>query len=334
MAQTSTATTNFDKLVQTLIRLQLEELLRSPLPHLMSGAVVPANLVKGSNGTMRFLNVPDLSVVTGTPTPGSGLWLTEGVAPTSEALSIGYEEFTAHQAGRTIKITDVADLESPIALVNVAVERLARNVMAFADKRMSDILLAGTNAIFSDATATQVNNSTDDILAADIIQARDVRKAVAILKATDVPPFPDGLYRAIIHPFVTADLSAETAAGGWLDVARYASPESILRGEIGRFAGVRFIEASSASIQVDSGASSTDVYSTTIFGPGAWAYGDFGSVEAIVTPPGGHDDPLRQSTIAGWKSFQGGMIIGEGDSATNVSDPRYIRIESAATLGS
>jgi len=128
---------------------------------------------------------------------------------------------------------------------------------------------------------------------------------------------------------------AETVAGGWLDVARYTNADGILNGEIGRFAGVRFVESAAAHVGVDTGALGTvDVYSTTFFGPGAWAAGDFGSVNAYVTPPGGQTDPLHQKAKAGWKAFIGGMLVGEGDNASNTSaNKRYIRLESSSSLG-
>lgn len=335
MATTTTAATNFNKFVNILLRKQLEELLRAPLPHVAPG--VPAEFVSqnGTNATMRFLNIPDLSVVTGAVSAGTPPWLTEGVAPTSESLVFGYEEFTVSQAGRLVAITDVAQMESANDLVSVAVERLARNIIATADQRIADIAGVGTNAIWSDATATQVNNSSDDLLAVDIIQARDVRRAVALARASNIPAFPDGTYHSIIHPLISADLMAETAAGGWLDVARYAQPGAILTGEIGRFAGVTFIESSAAHVVPDTGAGSTvDVYSTLFFGPGPWAVGDFGQSSAYITPPGGQSDPLHQKAQAGWKGFIGGMLIGEGANASNVSaNKRYLRLESAASLG-
>lgn len=335
MTTTNTSTSNFSKFVNTLIRKQLEELNRTPLPHLMKGVVIPAVYVPGTNGTMRFLNVPDLSVTTGTVSAGTPPWLTEGTAPTGEALTLGYEEFSANQAGRVLEITDLAQQEAPMSLIDVAIERLARNVLAFADKRIADIIVAGTNVIYSDATTTQVNNSSDDLLAADIIQARDVRRAVALMRASGIPSFDDGNYRAIINPLVSHDLMAETAAGGWLDVSRYTSPEGILNGEIGRFAGVRFIESNQAAVKVDAGASSTvDAYSTTFIGPGAWAWGDFGTVDGYITPPGGQSDPLHQKAKAGWKAFVGGMIVGEGTNASNTSaNKRYLRLESSSSLG-
>ena len=97
-------------------------------------------------------------------------------------------------------------------------------------------------------------------------------------------------------------------------------------------AAPRFLTSSKAAVLADSGTSSIDVYSTTIFGPRFFAVGDFGNNETFVTPPGGHDDPGHQSALITWKGWMDCVIIGEGTSATNVSDPRYIRIESASSI--
>lgn len=415
MAQVSTSTTNFDKSLQALINKKLEERMRAPLPYLMPGSFIPAKFVKGSNGTMRFLNIPDLSVVTGTPSAGTPPWLTEGTPPTAEDIVIGYEEFSVNQAGRVIKLTDVAMMESPWDLIEEATDLVVRNMFATADKRVSDVVNAGTNVIYADASDPQVNAATTDIRNTDVLTSRDIRRGVALLRGTNVPTFGDGFYRGILHPFATFDVEGDSAAGGWVDAQRYASPENLISGELGRYGGVRWFHSTNAGVSsygatgavfgdttvgeaddetyttgsahglavgdrirfisrtggtgtaalgttvfVKTVPSSTtftlsltsggateafttdvtastwgraiDAYHTIIHGPGAWVFGSFGSQQTYFTPPGGHDDPLHQSALVGWKAFIGAMLIGEGTSATNVSDPRYIIIKSAASL--
>ena len=75
---------------------------------------------------------------------------------------------------------------------------------------------------------------------------RDVFRAAAELKAMNAPKI-DGYYAAIIHPYVAYDLMQE-AGDEWIDIAKYANPDSILTGEIGRLAGIRFVESSEAKI--------------------------------------------------------------------------------------
>lgn len=329
MTTTLTSTTNFDKYVQTTINKRLEELLRAPLPHLMAGNYLPATFVKGSNGTMRFLNIPDLSVTvnSGTVTPGTAPWLTEGTAPTSEALTFGYEEFTTYQAGRVVQLSDVAMMENFVDLLAAATDRIARNMHETADLYVATKLKAATNVIFSGSG----NVATAGVAAGDLLLGSDVKRARALLAGTNVPQFAGG-YRSIIHPYVVADLQADDAVGGWIDAQRYASPENLLSGELGKYAGVRFFESSKAGIQAAGGTGSIDVYSTVIFGPDAYAFGDFGNSQSYFTAPGGQSDPLHQNAKIGWKGFIGYMTVGAGASATNVSAPRYIRIESATGI--
>jgi N4-gp56 family major capsid protein len=409
MTAITTATTNFDKMLVTLIQKRLEEELRAPLPHLLPGNFRGASFVKGTSNTMRFLRVADMSVVVGTPSAGTPPWLTEGTAPTAEALTIGYEEFSANQAGRVIQLTDVAMQQSPIDLLATAAEKVARNALETADGRVADVLAAGTNVLYA---GTKTTRNTLGI--ADLVTSSKLRRAVASLKADNVPAFGDGYYRCIINPAVSYDFMEDTGTAGWMNAALYAGSLPLLTGELGKFAGVRFIESSKAHVFADGGTtlidatlagdttggaaedlftsgaahglvagdkvrvishtggngvvdgtvyyvlaselttttfqlSATagggvlnvgatdlvaaakgwgkvnDVYSTTLFGPDAYAFGDWGTIESHITPPGGHDDPLHQSALVGWKGYFGAVL-------TDEAGPRYIRIESGSGL--
>lgn len=406
MAQVNTGTTNFNQTVQTLINKRLEELLRAPLIHLMPGNFRPATFVKGTNSTMRFINIADLAVTAGTPTPGTLPWLTEGSPPTTEDLAIGYEEFSANQAGRIISLTDVAMMESPFELIATAADRVARNAIATADRRVAEVLVTGTNVIYAGSAS-----SSATILPGNILTGQLVKLAVARLKSQSVPTFPDGTYHAIVHPGATYDLESDTTVGGWIDAQRYAGSAALFTGEVGRYAGVRFAESAYAEIKANTVSTAlttgaidittglwhsvahglvpgdrvkfvsgttgvglvngttyfvvadsltadtfrvstslngtpglpavttaytafvadrvVNVNSTFIFGPEAYAFGDWGTIETHLTPPGGHSDPLYQSALVGWKGFFGAVIMGEGANATGVTLPRYIRIESA-----
>lgn len=322
----STSTTNFDKTVQLLIRKTLEELLRAPLPHLLPDNYEAATHVAGSNGTMRFLNYPDIAVDDAEVT--ASLVVAEGLPNDTDDLAIGYEEFVTRQRMKTLKFTDVAMQESPQRLMAIGAERLARYIMELGDRIAANMIVTGTNVIYSGTG----NTDTDEVAAGDVLLSSDIKKAVALLEGGNVPRFGGDSYRGIIHPYVKFDVETDDDAGGWIDAARYAGAERLFSGELGKYAGVRFMSSSKAAIIADSGTGSIDVYSTTIFGPRFFAIGDWGNNETFVTPPGGHDDPGHQSALITWKGWLDAVIIGEGTSATNVSDPRYIRIESASSL--
>lgn len=325
-ATTSTSTTNFNKTVQELISKTLEELLRAPLPHLLPDNFEHAEHVAGSNGTMRFLNYPDL--VVDDAEVAASLVQVEGEPNDTDDLVIGYEEFTTRQRMKTLRFTDVAMLQSPQKLLAIGAERLARYVMELADKIAANKIVTGTNVIFSGTS----NAQTSDVAAGDVLVSADIKRAVALLEGGNVPRFGGDTYRGILHPYVKFDVELDDDAGGWIDANRYAGSDALFSGELGKYAGVRFMSSSKAAVLADSGTSSIDVYSTTIFGPKFFAVGDFGNNETFFTPPGGHDDPGHQSALITWKGWLDCVIIGEGTNATNVSDPRYIRIESASSI--
>jgi len=323
----TTATTNFNNTVTALIRRQIDENLRNSTRYLAGGDPVRGTIIKGTN-LIRHIAYADMSVTTNahTVTPGTTPWLTEGSKPTEEAMAIYYEEYGANQAGRTLQISDVALAESPHELMAVAAERVATNAGQTVDLWSGETLHAGTARVLYSGTAT----SRATVAATHNLTAANVREAVAVLKTANVPTFADGMYRAFINPMIAHDLMAEAAAGGWLDVARYAAPDMILSGEIGRFAGVRFIETNVANLFADTGVGATvDVYSTFFFGPGAWAFGDLQSIRAYMVSPGGdHQDPLAQAAVVGWKAMFGAKLLtntGSGD--------RYLRYESASSIG-
>jgi N4-gp56 family major capsid protein len=327
-----TGSENFDAMLQTLIDLNLEEQLRNPLPFLL-----PENFrrgvltsTKGRTGTIRYLAIGDLATdVSDT----SDIWVKiEGEPNDTEDLDFGYEEFSVKQAMKTIRLTDVATLTSPIELVAAAAEKLARWKLEVANGIAAKTMAKGTNIY---VVGQGYNTGTaSDVTPTDVLTGAVVKDIVSEMNTALIPTFPDGFYRAFIHPFVKLDFVSDAADGGWIDVQRYASPGNFLNGEIGTYAGVRFIKNIVGAKLADAGASSNDVYQSPFIGPGAFALGDFGATggQNFFTPPGGHDDPGHQSALLTWIGYLGGTVIGEGDNATGpVSKPRYVTVLSASS---
>jgi N4-gp56 family major capsid protein len=321
MTQTATSTSNFDKTVQTLIRKELEGELLGSLPHLSDGlGYVKAKFVRGTNSTMRFLRIPHLTVTTnsGTVSAGTAPWLTEGTAPTAQALAFGYEEFTAYQAGQRVELTDLAMDEYPGELVGEASVRVARQALATIDEYVGRILAAGTNVIYAAGTART------DVGQSDTLTGTLVRRAAQGMKADNIPQFGDGTFHAIVDPYVVFDFEEDESLGGWKAIGTYSTPNGILAGELGKYAGVRFMESSNARQFADAGAGSADIHSTFLTGPDSFAFGDWGNVTTHYVAPGGHGDELAQVASIGWKCRIGAML-------TDEAGPRYVRIETGAS---
>lgn len=312
MAITTRDTAGFSDLVQELVLAKAQEELRGRLVHVMPGHFVPGRFVKGTN-TIRFARYNDLGADT---TP-----LNEGETPISQALSIGSDYFTATQYGNTIAVTDLAQLDSPHDLISIASERIARQAAETMDLVVKDVLAAGTNVKYAgDATsrATVAQN--------DVITGALVKKMVASLKASNVPAFADGFYRCILHPYQEYDILTDTANGGWMDSTKYVDNMPLLNGEIGRYAGVRFLVSSNAKVFEEAGADDANVYSAHFFGPDSYTVGDSQTLQAYFVSPGGdHSDPLAQRALAGYKMRFGAKLL-------DLTGSRYVRLETGATL--
>lgn len=321
-----TKTANFNQFVQTIIQLKLEEQLRDPLPFLVAGQwLKPDRLIaRGKNGTARFLAIGDLAIDVSDTSP---IWtLIEGEPNATEDIDLGYEEFSVKQAQKLIRLTDVVMDTSPVDLVSKAAGLLALWKLETANAYASKILLAGTNKYVVGGGTTAA-----DLLPTEVLIGAAVVDAVAEARNSNIPTFSDGNYRAFIHPFVAADLMRDTTAGGWIDAQRYATPANFIKGELGTYMGVRFIDSRTGRL-ADAGQSSNDVYVTPLLGPGAIALEIGANGESFFTPPGGHDDPNHQSAILSWIGYLGGMVVGEGANASGpVSGPRYLNILSGTS---
>jgi N4-gp56 family major capsid protein len=313
MPTTTTATTNFNLTVTAWVQRRVLENLRGRYVHALPGNYQEGEFIKGTN-LITLVAYPDLPAITSA--------LTEGTPPTDQALSINVESFSATQIGGTVAISDVAALQSPHNLLEVASERVGDQAAKSIDELVRLELLNSTNVIYSNGAA---RSAVTAVLTGDL-----VKRAVAQLQANDVPPFPDGFYRAIIHPWAAGSLMRDTASGGWMDIYKYTNTMGgpLSNAEIGMYAGVRFLVSTRASRFLGAGGGGANVYATTFFGPDAYVLQWMQRLQVFVVPPGGdHVDPIAQKAIIGWKTMFGCRLI----RSANVD--RTVRVESTALNG-
>jgi N4-gp56 family major capsid protein len=321
MATTSTTTSGFSDLVTQLVAARAEEELRARAVHAMPGLYVPARFVKGTN-TLRYARYADLAVSTTT--------LTEGTAPTDDALTISSEYFTAAQYGATVAISDLANLDSPHDLISIAAERVAYKAVRSMDHLVRDNIHANaaTTAIFGATGATTLTGNTANsaVATTGLLSGAFVKQMVARLKGSNVPTFADGTYRCIIHPAQEYDLVSDTTVNGWIESRKYVDNTQLLTGEIGMFAGVRFIVSSDAKVYTTAGASSGNVYNALFLGPDSYAIGDSQTLQSYFVAPGGdHSDPLAQKALVGYKMRFGSLLLDEAGA-------RYRILKTQATV--
>ncbi|MBR0303655.1 MAG: N4-gp56 family major capsid protein [Clostridia bacterium] len=175
--------------------------------------------------------------------------ITEGVTPAGNKLSVSTVTATVDQYGDYIEQTDLLELTSVDNTIVETTKKLAEQAGKTIDTVVREVINAGTNVLYcpavSGSTVPDVT-SRADVTSACKLRVRDVFRAAAELKAMNAPKI-DGCYAAIIHPYVAYDLMQE-AGDEWIDITKYTTPDNILTGEIGKLAGIRFVESSEAKI--------------------------------------------------------------------------------------
>jgi N4-gp56 family major capsid protein len=306
----------YQKLVQELVSQQIATELRSRMVHVFPGNYVQGTFVKGTD-RIRYVRYPDIS--------HSLTELKEGVTPDPTVnLSVTTEYFSVKQYGAYTSLSDIVQLDSPHDLVSIAAERVSFAAAKSMDEIVRDVMNAGSARVYyaqaqstsssistraALAAATTSNIATGDARQDYKLNGLEVKKAVARLKAANVPAFPDGFYRCIIHPNQQYDLLTDTSGHGFLEATKYTQPLDMLNGEIGAYSGVRFLVANGAKTWTQDGQT---IYSALFFGPDAFVVGDSQTMQTYFVAPGGdHTDPLSQRALIGYKLRFGAMIMGE-----------------------
>ena len=302
-------------------------LLRNAKPNLVHDQFAQKrNIPQNGGKTIEFRKYGSLPKAT---TP-----LNEGVTPDGRKMDVTAITATVAQYGDYIKITDVLKLTTIDNTLVEAVTMLGDQSGKTLDTITRDAMAAGTNVIYSGGRASRANLTTSDKLTVGLI-----KKAATQLKRFDAPKI-NGSYVGIVHPSVAYDLMNDSEFVEW---HKYARPEELYEGEIGKIAGVRFVESTEAKIWNDDtcpvhteavpaagttpaqDATYYSVYGTIILGQHAYATTSVegGGLETIIKQLGSGDDPLNQRATAGWKAIKTAKILNEF---------YMVRIESLSTF--
>ncbi len=175
--------------------------------------------------------------------------ITEGITPAGNKLSVTGVTCTVDQYGDYIEQTDMLELTAVDNTIVEATKELAGQAGLTLDTVVRNEIVGGTNVCY--APAVEGDSVTEITSRADIsencrLRVKDVFRAAAELKAMNAPKFGSS-YVAIVHPYVAYDLMQD-AGEQWIGIQKYADPQTILRGEVGTLAGVRFVESTEAKI--------------------------------------------------------------------------------------
>lgn len=267
------------------------------------------NIPVGNTGTIKFRKYGALAVNTTA--------LTEGTTPVGTSATVSDITAVALWYGDYMTYSDVVTIESPDPVLTELTEVLSEQAGQSIDTLDRNVLVAGTNVMYADATSPKVNAATTDVSATDVLDAAILNSAIADLRSSNAKYItnfisPDAGYDTapvapcfvgVVHPMSVAQLKAIT---NFTPVEKYANKGDVMPNEIGKYDRVRFVESTMAYVDEGAGNGSIDVYSTLIFAKDAYGITSIkgNAMKMIVKALGssGSADPLNQRGTIGWKA--------------------------------
>ena len=238
--------------------------------------------------------------------------LTEGVTPKGSNISVEKVEAEIKQYGNFAVQSDLLELTAIDPVIVETTTVLGNQAGATLDTVVRDILNSGTNVYYAPIVATNGSRtevtSRANLTMESRMTANLVKRIVTKLKSVNAPKI-DGFYVAIIHPHVAFDLMSDPER---INVQNYATPENMLKGELGKLGGCRFVESTEAKVFAGEGCpEGLAVYSTLFLGANAYGVTELegGGLETIIKQKGSGDDPLNQRSSIGWKATRTAEIL-------------------------
>lgn|ERR1019366_6659254 len=282
--------------------------------------------------------------------------LSETVSPDAVALSALtsitvtlVEQGNSSLTTRKLELVSLSDVDS--ALVDI----IGYNMYDSLDVLALNELVGGPNAIAEVAgalvstyngTAYTAGVTQGTVLVTDTIKSRDIRFAVAKLRANKVVPRAGDYFWVGIHPEVSHDLRAETGELGWRNDHRYSETgaSEFWPGTIGTFEGAMFVESPRMFNAADGATGTGGTYANTsytgTFGTTSYVNGTTGTrifrtlvagkqalAEAVGQEPGviigPIIDPFLRFRPIGWYGLIG---------LKRYRDASLVRIETSSSI--
>ena len=254
--------------------------------------VKPGNLTSPGD-SVKFTFWSDLSVATTA--------LTETVDPDAVALSDSQVTVTPYEYGNAVLLTLKMQADTMLIGFDPDVANLVSYNMADSiDVLARTALDAATNVTY------QGQSAEASIVATDILSSTAVRTRVAALRGADVPGFEGDFYLGICDPDVLFDLMEETGDGAWIGPHQYVDTQAIYNGEVGTFAGVKFMSTTRAKLNADGGSSAVDTYTTYWIGAEALAKAESVPAHIVIGPV---TDKLMRFRPIGWHTYAGWGVL-------------------------
>lgn len=252
-------------------------------------------------GTVYWTRMVNFSPITA----GQG----EGVPTTAVSASAVNVTGSTAQFDAAASISDILAYTAMGDIMKQVVERLAYQAGLTVDNVIRDTL--GISGTQQNATGA---SSFSSIPATGTLSIAEIKKVVRKLDRNNAMKLADGFYVAVAHPDAIYDLQSDTSTGGWMDANKYTSENAtkLLKGEVGKLHGVRFLQSSNAYVRAASSVpASGSVYVTSVFGKDAFGVTELQGLKTYIKSFGsaGSADPTDKVATAGWKATFGAAVL-------------------------
>lgn len=180
------------------------------------------------------------------PLPKALTPLEEGVTPTGNALNVTTITATVQQYGDYIELSDMLLLTAIDNNLVEATDMLGQQAGLTLDTITREVLNGGTNVLYANGKTRRGSLTGGSGTASnnDYLRVDDVERAVRALKKVNAKKIGND-YVGIINQDAAYDLMHDPR---WEAPHTYVDTENKYSGELGRIAGVRFVETSEAKI--------------------------------------------------------------------------------------
>ena len=229
--------------------------------------------------------------------------------PKNEGDTINFRRFnsldvpavtaTVAQEGNWVRLSDKISMVGIDPVLTESAALMGENAAKTLETRCADVIFKGTSQQFAGGAA-----SAAAIAAGKVVNSEEIKKAVRTLRNNNAEPLEGGYYIGFCDPSVAYDLQNDAL---WQDISKYNGAENIMKGEIGRIHGVRFILTTMCPTDATTATAGT-LHKTLIVGKDAYGVVDVNGSskpEIIIKPTGsaGTEDPLNQRASVGWKAM-------------------------------
>jgi N4-gp56 family major capsid protein len=256
--------------------------------------------------------------------------LVEGVTPSGNQITTTDVTATLAQYGDYINVSDMVDLTNQDAVLTEVGMVLGEQAGFSIDQIRRDVMVAGTNVIYTNGSA---RNTLNTVLSSVALRTairflgrqnakyiRNILKAGQSISTVGIR----AAYIGLVHPDTEAQLES---IPGYIPVTEYSDAMQAEDDECGSYRNIRFFRSTNCKVflaggaavgtdgMISAGATSNDVYATLIIAANAYGLCPLSgnALQNIIKPIGsaGAADPLNQRATSGWKAITTTQILNQ-----------------------